>query len=268
VEYQETHALTTNGQGLMATVLGQGTAVQNTFSAINWANTTKFLQVEVDLGNGYVDLGTQQLMSVPYALYAANGPQGATGPQGPAGATGSQGPAGAGGFTQWVGEIYGGGVVFHVYKDHLGDEHGLIASINDLSSNATWSSSSLDVVNCESPFDGMANTLAMINGGVETGSAANLCYNYIHDEYDDWYLPAIDELNLLYNSKFIINKSLSNIPGASIFPLNSGNTSIYPRYWSSSDDNSGNAWRFSFNYGSASSSNKYEWNNVRAVRAF
>jgi hypothetical protein len=71
VEYQETHALTTNAQGLMATALGQGTAVQNTFAAINWANTTKFLQVEVDLGNGYVDLGTQQLMSVPFAQRAA-----------------------------------------------------------------------------------------------------------------------------------------------------------------------------------------------------
>lgn len=97
VEFQETHALTTNAQGLMSTVLGQGTAVQNTFAGINWANTTKFLQVEVDLGNGYVDLGTQQLMSVPYALYAANGPQGAqgpAGPQGPAGADGAPGPQG------------------------------------------------------------------------------------------------------------------------------------------------------------------------------
>jgi hypothetical protein len=68
IEYQETHALTTNAQGLMATVMGQGTAAQNTFASINWANTTKFLQVEVDLGNGYVDLGTQQLMSVPYSI--------------------------------------------------------------------------------------------------------------------------------------------------------------------------------------------------------
>jgi hypothetical protein len=97
VEYQETHTHTTNAQGLMATLMGQGTAVQNTFSAINWSNTTKFLQVEVDLGNGYVDLGTQQLMSVPYAMYAANapaGPQGPTGPQGPAGADGAVGATG------------------------------------------------------------------------------------------------------------------------------------------------------------------------------
>jgi hypothetical protein len=89
----------------MATVLGQGTAVQNTFAAINWANTTKFLQVEVDLGNGYVDLGTQQLMSVPYAMYAANGPAGPQGPagaDGAAGATGPQGPAGQSAYEIWL----------------------------------------------------------------------------------------------------------------------------------------------------------------------
>ncbi len=43
-----------------------------------------------------MDLGTQQLLSVPFALYAANGPQG---PAGPAGPTGPQGPAGADGAT-------------------------------------------------------------------------------------------------------------------------------------------------------------------------
>ena len=91
VEYQEVHSLTTNGHGLINTVLGKGTATQGTFASINWANTNKFLQVQMDLGNGYVDLGTQQLMSVPYALYAANGPKGEkgdVGPQGPRGLSG------------------------------------------------------------------------------------------------------------------------------------------------------------------------------------
>lgn len=95
VEFQETHALTTNAQGLVSAVIGQGTAVQGTFAGINWSNTTKFLQVEVDLGNGYVDLGTQQLMSVPFALYAANGPQGPAGPAGPQGPAGADGAMGA-----------------------------------------------------------------------------------------------------------------------------------------------------------------------------
>ncbi len=91
VEYQEVHALTTNGHGLINTVLGKGTATQGTFASINWANTNKFLQVQMDLGNGYVDLGTQQLMSVPYAMYAANGPKGEKGDKGDSGVAGPQG---------------------------------------------------------------------------------------------------------------------------------------------------------------------------------
>ena len=66
--YAETHALTTNGVGLFNTVFGNGTPEQSAFDSINWAATTKFLQVEIDLGEGYVDMGTTQLLSVPYAL--------------------------------------------------------------------------------------------------------------------------------------------------------------------------------------------------------
>ena len=66
--YAETHALTTNSVGLFNTIFGNGTPEQSAFDSINWAATTKFLQVEIDLGEGYVDMGTTQLLSVPYAL--------------------------------------------------------------------------------------------------------------------------------------------------------------------------------------------------------
>jgi hypothetical protein len=69
--YIESHNLTTNSIGLFNTVFGNGTPEQSTFDSINWAATTKFLQVEVDLGNGYVDMGTTQLLSVPYAFRSA-----------------------------------------------------------------------------------------------------------------------------------------------------------------------------------------------------
>jgi hypothetical protein len=98
VSYQETHALATNELGLFAATIGAGTATQGTFAGINWSQTTKFLQVEVDAGNGYITMGNQQLMSVPYALYAANGP---AGPQGPAGADGQQGPQGQNGLSAY-----------------------------------------------------------------------------------------------------------------------------------------------------------------------
>ena len=70
VSYSETHTLTTNSIGLFNTVFGNGTPEQSAFDSINWAATTKFLQVEIDLGDGYVDMGTQQMMSVPFAFQA------------------------------------------------------------------------------------------------------------------------------------------------------------------------------------------------------
>ncbi len=68
VEYQETQSLTTNAIGLINTQFGSGTATQGTFANINWSNTTKFIQVEANTGAGYVDMGTQQMMSVPFAM--------------------------------------------------------------------------------------------------------------------------------------------------------------------------------------------------------
>lgn len=69
VEYQETQALVTNAFGLINAVFGQGTAVQGTFAAINWSNAAKFIQVEANDGNGYVDMGTKPMLSVSYANY-------------------------------------------------------------------------------------------------------------------------------------------------------------------------------------------------------
>jgi len=79
VVYEETHAVTSNSQGLVSMNVGGGTVVTGAFDNINWGAGNKFLQVIMNAGNGNVDLGTQQMMSVPYALYAANSQQG---PQG------------------------------------------------------------------------------------------------------------------------------------------------------------------------------------------
>lgn len=72
VEYSETHKPTTNQFGLFTLIIGQGTKGTGDFGFISWAVGTKWLQVEVDPngGSAYTLTGTQQLMSVPYALYA------------------------------------------------------------------------------------------------------------------------------------------------------------------------------------------------------
>ena len=55
-------------------MIGQGNSTSGSFSSIDWSLGSYFLKIEVELsaGSGYVDLGTTQFMSVPYALYAQN----------------------------------------------------------------------------------------------------------------------------------------------------------------------------------------------------
>ncbi len=69
--YQETHAVTTNQFGLMTFVVGNGTPVSGTFSAINWQTQQVFIKTEIQYpGPGYINMGTSQLRSVPYSMLA------------------------------------------------------------------------------------------------------------------------------------------------------------------------------------------------------
>jgi uncharacterized protein (TIGR02145 family) len=68
--YSETHQAPTDDLGQVNLVVGQGTPTTGTFSAVNWANGTYYLGIELNTGSGYVAMGTTQLLSVPYALYA------------------------------------------------------------------------------------------------------------------------------------------------------------------------------------------------------
>jgi len=71
--FSETQSVTTNANGLLSLQIGAGNAVTGAFSNIDWANGPYFIKTETDPtgGNNYSIVGTQQLASVPYALYAA-----------------------------------------------------------------------------------------------------------------------------------------------------------------------------------------------------
>ena len=98
VKYSETHSAVSNEYGLVNAQIGRGSTIDD-LSAIEWGESAYFLKVYVD----DVAMGSSQLLSVPYALYALNaktpGPEGAIGPQGPAGPVGPAGPTGNQGFT-------------------------------------------------------------------------------------------------------------------------------------------------------------------------
>jgi hypothetical protein len=71
-EYEETQLVTTNEFGLYTLQIGNGTAVTGEMKTVKWETGNKYIKVAIDPtgGTNYVDAGTTQLLSVPYAIYA------------------------------------------------------------------------------------------------------------------------------------------------------------------------------------------------------
>lgn len=73
--YAETHALSTNNDGLVNFDIGAGTVIFGNFSTIDWMNGPYFLKSETDPlgGTNYSITATSELLSTPYSLFAGNG---------------------------------------------------------------------------------------------------------------------------------------------------------------------------------------------------
>lgn len=103
VVYMETQFVITNQFGLFSTAIGSGTVLSGNLSTVAWGSGDKYLRIEMDPNGGtaWTAIGTNQLLSVPYAMYAMSpaGPQGPPGPQGP------QGPPGAGSLSGTVNKV-------------------------------------------------------------------------------------------------------------------------------------------------------------------
>jgi len=72
--YTETFATTSNSIGIINVNIGEGAPVTATFPDINWGNDNYFLHIAIDVNGGtsYQDMGTTQLLSVPYSLYTGS----------------------------------------------------------------------------------------------------------------------------------------------------------------------------------------------------
>lgn len=302
--YVETQTPTTNPNGLVSIEIGNGTVKSGNFSIIDWANGPYFIKTEIDPAGGtsYTITGTSQLLSVPYALHAktAENVTGTISETDPvynssiaAGITGTDttnwnnkqdqltagtgisivgntiNVTGGGNSTHYVGELYGGGIVFWV--DETG-EHGLIASLNDLDggSGVAWSATD-DVeigVSAQSLYDGVSNTVAIVAQDNTSGYAATLCDNYSNNGFSDWYLPSNQELRCLESSSLIIYNVLANDGDPNTNGLNTSRKSPYDYYWSSSECNYYYAWTLRLRTGNMDDYCKYLTCRVRAVRAF
>ena len=160
---------------------------------------------------------------------------------------------------------YQGGLIF--YLDVI-NGIGMIAAPTD-QGTALWGCQGTYIANASNSNIGAGNqnTNFIISECTESGIVAEICANLNLNNYDDWYLPSKDELNLLYN-----NLHLNGLGG---FTTGSaGNISGW--YWSSTEgEEDGNAaWVQSFKDGQNGLQVTYDIgyktfnNHIRAVRSF
>lgn len=148
-----------------------------------------------------------------------------------------------------IGEFLYGGYIFYI--DETG-EHGLVCAQSDQSIIAPWGSSAPSGAAGRVVGTGYKNTTDIVLGCPEDGIAAKICNGFEMNGFNDWFLPSINELFLMYTN--LHSKSSGNFEDQF--------------YWSSTQDNYG-AWVVSFQYGSKSNQNR-DKNEVRtrAIRAF
>jgi hypothetical protein len=196
--YTETHQVKTNANGLMSLQIGGGTVVSGNFNTIDWGKTNYYTKQEIDPdgGTNYSINGVSQMLSVPYALHAKNAEKC---------------------FQHYVGELYGGGVVFDVWKDTAGVEHGLIVNKYWLGSNLDITALSLttdslfrDYNGATSGQDGYANSLVIANAKSHIESAAKYCLDLSEGGYEDWYLGSVEEIYILIENMRKVDATLKN----------------------------------------------------------
>ena len=155
-----------------------------------------------------------------------------------------------------IGDFAYGGVVFYI--DGTG-EHGLVVTIEDTATQTVWGCSGQTIGGTSDAIgSGKNNTLRIVSNCSEPGSAAAKCQNLTLNNYDDWYLPSINELMRVYSNQSAINSTA----------IANGGSIISGTYWSSTELNH----TFAFPVNMATGNNGYLGKigqlMVRAIRAF
>lgn len=161
-----------------------------------------------------------------------------------------------------VGDLSQGGRVAYVLVNgdpgyNAGTQHGIIASLADLSTSKYWHATNDGTTGTTGTAigTGLGNTNTIVATYGAESNAARLTYDYTNSDtgtgiYTDWYLPSKDELNKLYLNRVLVGGF------------------IIGSYWSSSEYDLTTAWSQDFLFGSQGYYSKSYAAYVRAVRAF
>lgn len=185
-----------------------------------------------------------------------------------------------------IGDAYEGGFFAGQINDG-GTIYDLIVAPKSSGENSSkqWKTSNTSTSGTSSTTDGPSNTTAMNNA---SHPAAQFCAGLSIGGYTDWYMPAKDELEVLYynlkptttsnitssgtNTNAVPSRNSNYTSGdpaqTSVTDFQTGNTEAFASayYWSSTEDSSLRAFPQSFDTGDQGFTNKGNSLYVRAVR--
>lgn len=146
-----------------------------------------------------------------------------------------------------------GGIIFYDKGNASDGWRFLKAAPANQSDGIQWYNSSYIGIKTDNAIGtGRANTAAIIAAQGVGSYAAAICDSLVIGDYDDWFLPSRDELDLMYEN--LKKAALGGLGGV--------------WFWSSSQNNDDYAWEQNFSDGRRAYSSKDDVSAVRAVRAF
>ncbi len=161
--------------------------------------------------------------------------------------------------TYSIGDFAHGGVVFWVTPS---GEHGRVVNLYNVA-DVEWSNVTTEIGgSAQSNINGAGNSIAIISQSGHLSSAAKHCLDLAFGDFDDWYLPSKDEVNLLYTNRNVINTTAT---------ANGGEAFVATGYWSSTENDASTdeAWNQSFfGSGNQQADPKSVTFHFRAIRAF
>lgn len=193
----------------------------------------------------------------------------------------------------YVGEKYGGGIIFHLWEDSNNIQHGLILSPVTIGTtvssdgrdirynNAEWSNIiNKRVNNSIMGTDGNENCEQILRQKGHIKSAAKLCLDFYYNNFNDWYLPSIEECKLLINVRDIINFSLYDFEDEkmvrqSFYFVSSSSVNCYGEYfedpgeyWTSTEIDESKAYAINLATGNIYKRSKDYLHALRPIRKF
>lgn len=150
------------------------------------------------------------------------------------------------------GTPFGGGL----YAGQITEDDGITYAIivapkaqgGEASGTLAWKTTTTTTTGTDSLNNGFNNTAAMVAAGISLHPAAQFCKGLSINGYTDWYLPAKDELNLLYTNQGSLDGFVQSY------------------YWSSTQYSSYHSWGQGFSNGGQDTYTKTNPFSVRGVR--